>query len=159
MKTSAHEELKKYPIGSLTKEAFVRIYKKKSVKLMVSGIMAFVSACLAEMLRSHGGGNLQFGDVLQFLIFAVLIISIAYFISNIGAFKKWKFITAGSVSAVLLWAIVPVIEVYTAIDLTQPGNIAQMVLGSALYYIPMFLMELGTVLIFGMLFFRKGDLT
>lgn len=165
MTNTNHDELMRYSTGSLIKASFSKLFQKKSVRLTVSGVAAVILAFTAEAGRAGSWwyyppfSDLPLNQVLEFLVFTLLTMSITCFISNIGKFGKRKFIIAASVSAVLLCGARAFWGVLSGVDpsLTPffSDEFWRLTYNVALSYIPMFLLALAVVLIVGMLLGRK----
>lgn len=123
--------------------------------MTVCGAAVLLCAYIADTLRSYQITGRLFGDIMETVVFTVMILSAAYFTANISAFKKRKFIAGASVVTVLLWAVTSVWNVLSGIDYTQPMDILQLILRVSLYYAPTFLIAFGMVMALGTLIFRQ----
>lgn len=165
MTNTDREELMRYSTGSLIKASFSKLFQKKSVRLTVSGVATVILTFTAEAGRAGSWwfypplSDLPLNQVLEFLVFTLLIMSITCFVSNIGKFGKRKFIIAASVSAVLLCGARAFWGVLSGVDpsLTPffSDEFWRLTYNVALSYIPMFLLALAVVLIVRLLLGRK----
>ncbi len=155
MRNSNYKELNAYPESALIKTALAKLWQRKAVKLTVCGAVVLLCAYIAETIRSNQVTGRLFDDIMETVVFAVMILGAAYFTANIGAFNKRRFIEDASVVTVLLWAASSVWRVISGFDPTQMTDIWQVVFRVALYHVPTFLIAFGMVMALGTLIFRQ----
>ena len=145
--TDNYEELKKYSVRELAGASLRRLcekfFEKKPARLATSAVAAFAACYGARKVLLYNWWDYA----IQALLFIVLVMSVSVFVSNIGMFKKRKFIVTASISTVLLWIAAAVVGEYTAIDLTHmevlPGAIGR----ALLFYVPIFIIIFGMVML------------
>lgn len=103
--------------AELFKAAIGKAFEKKRTRVITSLIMLPVAMLCIRAL--HSGWYLLndtwFEYSLTVLLFSVVLLSGGVLVSNVGSFKRWKFFTGASVTAVLTCGAVTVLGVCTTL--------------------------------------------
>jgi len=142
--------------SELFKAAICKAFEKKTARVAASLIMIPAAVfCISEL---HSGwymlSDTWLSYLLTVLLYGVVMLGGGILVSCVGSFKRWKFITGASVSAILLWGAVTFLGVWTTLYVSTEDELPDCIIRLLQHTAPMLLLALCAVIIAGALFTR-----